>query len=160
MKIDVEDDGRVNVASTDETSAQKAINIIEELTASPELNKTYLGKVQRITDFGAFVEILPGIDGLLHVSEIAHYRVNDIRKELNEGDQVLVKVINVDPTGKVRLSRRALLPGGDETNGGDRAARPRSESGDGQGRPNGRGPGGRSRPPRNRGGNRGESARR
>ena len=110
VKIDVEDDGRVNVASSDEAAAQKAIAIIEELTASPELNKTYLGKIQRITDFGAFVEILPGLDGLLHVSEIAHYRVGDVRDELQEGDQVLVKVINVDPSGKVRLSRKALLP--------------------------------------------------
>jgi polyribonucleotide nucleotidyltransferase len=115
VKIDVEDDGRVHVASTDETSAQKAIAIIEELTATPELNKTYLGKVQRITDFGAFVEILPGLDGLLHVSEIAHYRVKDVRDELNDGDQVLVKVISVDPSGKVRLSRKALLPSGEET---------------------------------------------
>ncbi|MBA2301077.1 MAG: polyribonucleotide nucleotidyltransferase, partial [Acidobacteria bacterium] len=79
VKIDVEDDGRVNVASADEASAQKAIGIIQELTATPELNKTYLGKVQRITDFGAFVEIMPGLDGLLHVSEIAHYRVKDVR---------------------------------------------------------------------------------
>ena len=110
VKIDVEDDGRVNIASTDGDSAQKAIAIIEELTASPELNKTYLGKVQRITDFGAFVEILPGIDGLLHISEIAHYRVGEVTDELQEGDQVLVKVINVDPSGKVRLSRKALLP--------------------------------------------------
>jgi polyribonucleotide nucleotidyltransferase len=75
VKIDVEDDGRVNVASADGNSAQKAISIIQELTATPEMNKTYLGKVQRITDFGAFVEIMPGTDGLLHVSEIAHYRV-------------------------------------------------------------------------------------
>ena len=109
VKIDVEDDGRVNVASANEDAARKAISIIEELTASPELDKTYLGKVQRITDFGAFVEILPGIDGLLHVSEIAHYRVGEVRDELQEGDQVLVKVINVDPSGKVRLSRKALL---------------------------------------------------
>ena len=110
VKIDVEDDGRVNVASTDEDSARKAVTIIEELTASPELDKTYLGKVQRIADFGAFIEILPGVDGLLHVSEIAHYRVGEVRDELQEGDQVLVKVINVDPSGKVRLSRKALLP--------------------------------------------------
>jgi len=110
VKIDVEDDGRVNVASVDEAAAQKAIAIIQELTASPELYKTYMGKVQRITDFGAFVEIMPGLDGLLHVSEIAHYRVKDVRDELKEGDQVLVKVINVDPSGKVRLSRKALLP--------------------------------------------------
>ncbi|HYU80249.1 MAG TPA: polyribonucleotide nucleotidyltransferase [Vicinamibacterales bacterium] len=109
VKIDVEDDGRVNVASSDEAAAQKAIGIIQELTATPELNKTYLGKVQRITDFGAFVEIMPGTDGLLHVSEIANYRVKDVRDELKEGQQVLVKVINIDPTGKIRLSRKALL---------------------------------------------------
>ena len=151
VKIDVEDDGRVNVASADEDSAKKAITIIEELTASPELNKTYLGKVQRITDFGAFIEILPGIDGLLHVSEIAHYRVNDVRDELQEGDQVLVKVINVDPSGKVRLSRKALLPvpEGQANAGSDNKpeagrdgpprGRPRSSSG-----PRGRG-GGRDR---------------
>ena len=109
VKIDVEDDGRVNVASADEASAAKAIGIIQELTATPELNKTYMGKVQRITDFGAFVEIMPGLDGLLHVSEIAHYRVKDVRDELKEGDQVMVKVINIDPSGKIRLSRKALL---------------------------------------------------
>ena len=109
VKIDVEDDGRVNVASADEASAQRAIGMIQELTATPELNKTYLGKVQRITDFGAFVEIMPGTDGLLHVSEIANHRVKDVRDELKEGEQVLVKVINIDPTGKIRLSRKALL---------------------------------------------------
>jgi polyribonucleotide nucleotidyltransferase len=110
VKIDVEDDGRVNVASADEDSAARAIAIIQELTATPELNKSYLGKVQRITDFGAFVEIMPGVDGLLHVSEIAKHRVKDVRDELKEGEQLMVKVINIDPTGKVRLSRKALLP--------------------------------------------------
>jgi polyribonucleotide nucleotidyltransferase len=109
VKIDVEDDGRVNVASADGESAQKAISIIQELTATPELHKTYLGKIQRITDFGAFVEIMPGTDGLLHVSEIANHRVKDVRDELKEGEQILVKVINIDPTGKIRLSRKALL---------------------------------------------------
>ena len=109
VKIDVEDDGSVNVASADEAAAQKAIGIIQELTATAELNKTYMGKVQRITDFGAFVEIMPGTDGLLHVSEIANHRVKDVRDELKEGEQVLVKVINIDPTGKIRLSRKALL---------------------------------------------------
>ena len=145
VKIDVEDDGRVNVASANEDAARKAIAIIEELTASPELDKTYLGKVQRITDFGAFVEILPGIDGLLHVSEIAHYRVGEVRDELQEGDQVLVKVINVDPSGKVRLSRKALLsPPADapsqnreEDNGAGAPGVPRDRS--------------RRRPPRGRG---------
>ena len=109
VKIDVEDDGSVNVASADEAAAQKAIGIIQELTATPELNKTYMGKVQRITDFGAFVEIMPGTDGLLHVSEIANHRVKDVRDELKEGEQILVKVINIDPSGKIRLSRKALL---------------------------------------------------
>jgi len=113
VKIDVEDDGRVNVASADGASAQKAISIIQELTATPELNKTYMGKVQRITDFGAFVEIMPGTDGLLHVSEIANHRVKDVRDELKEGEQLLVKVINIDPTGKIRLSRKALLQEGE-----------------------------------------------
>jgi polyribonucleotide nucleotidyltransferase len=109
VKIDVEDDGRVNVASADGESAAKAIGIIQELTATPELNKTYMGKVQRITDFGAFVEIMAGTDGLLHVSEIANHRVKDVRDELKEGQQILVKVINIDPTGKIRLSRKILL---------------------------------------------------
>src|SRR5256714_10581881 len=112
VKIDVEDDGRVNVASADGDSAAKAISIIQELTATPELNKTYVGKVQRITDFGAFVEIMPGTDGLLHVSEIANHRVKDVRDELKEGEQIAVKVINIDPTGKIRLSRKALLQEG------------------------------------------------
>ena len=137
VKIDVEDDGRVNVASADETSAQKAISIIQELTATPELNKTYLGKVQRITDFGAFVEIMPGTDGLLHVSEIANHRVKDVRDELKEGEQVLVKVINIDPTGKIRLSRKALLQ--DEGAAGSPAAAAPSPEGDGGGRPQGHG---------------------
>ena len=131
VKIDVEDDGRVNVASSDDASAKKAISIIEELTATPELNKTYLGKVQRITDFGAFVEVLPGLDGLLHISEIAHYRVKEVRDELQEGEQVLVKVINVDPSGKVRLSRKALLDkpeGGGQTAGAARRERQPAKS--------------------------------
>ncbi len=126
VKIDVEDDGRVNVASADEAAAAKAIGIIQELTATPELNKTYLGKVQRITDFGAFVEIMPGLDGLLHVSEIAHYRVKDVRDELKEGEQVMVKVINIDPSGKIRLSRKVLLQppaAGEETKAGRGEAR-------------------------------------
>ena len=111
VKIDVEDSGTVNVASSDGDSAARAIGIIQELTATPELNKSYMGKVQRITDFGAFVEIMPGTDGLLHVSEIANHRVKDVRDELKEGQQLLVKVINIDPTGKIRLSRKVLLQG-------------------------------------------------
>jgi len=108
-KIDVEDSGRINIASSNLTAAEEAKRLIEEITAVPEVGKTYLGTVQRIADFGAFVEILPGTDGLLHVSEIAEYRVRDVRDELHEGQQLLVKVISADPSGKIRLSRRAVL---------------------------------------------------
>jgi polyribonucleotide nucleotidyltransferase len=108
-KIDVEDTGRINIASSNLEKAEACKRAIEEITAVPELNKTYLGTVQRIADFGAFVEIMPGTDGLLHVSEIADYRVRDVRDELTEGQQLLVKVINVDPSGKIRLSRKAVL---------------------------------------------------
>jgi len=134
-KIDVEDDGRVAIASVDEGAARKAIAIIEELTATAELNKTYLGKVVRVVEFGAFVEILPGTDGLLHVSEIAHHRVQDVRSEVKEGDQVLVKVVSIDPSGKIRLSRKALLEapaGGSAGEGG--SGQP---EGGGSGRPSG-----------------------
>jgi polyribonucleotide nucleotidyltransferase len=108
VKIDVEDDGRVNVAATDETSADKALQRIRDLMAEAEVGKTYLGKVVRLADFGAFVEIFPGTDGLLHISEVAEHRIQDIRKELKEGDQLLVKVISIDGN-KIRLSRKAVL---------------------------------------------------
>jgi len=91
VKIDVEDSGKVNVASNDETSANKALQIIRDLTATAEIGKTYLGTVTRLAEFGAFVEIIPGTDGLLHISEVAEHRIKDIRDELKEGDQVLVK---------------------------------------------------------------------
>ncbi len=149
-KIDVEDDGRVSIASSDEEAAKKAVAIIEELTAMPELNKSYLGKVVRVVDFGAFVEILPGTDGLLHVSELAHHRVEDVRSEVNEGDQVLVKVVNIDPSGKIRLSRKALLDEADapkDGGGGGEGRRGGGEGGGGgdqpRGRDRGRGGGGR-----------------
>jgi polyribonucleotide nucleotidyltransferase len=142
VKIDVEDDGRVNVASADEASAAKAIGIIQELTATPELNKTYMGKVQRITDFGAFVEIMPGLDGLLHISEIAHYRVKEVRDELKEGEQVMVKVINIDPSGKIRLSRKVLLT--PEEGQGPRGEGSRAEGSKGEG-PRREGPRGEDR---------------
>jgi polyribonucleotide nucleotidyltransferase len=107
-KIDVGDDGRVKVFTTDEAAAKMAVQMIQDRTASPELNKTYLGKIVRLVDFGAFVEILPGTDGLLHISEVAEHRIQDIRRELKEGDQLLVKVISIDGN-KVRLSRKAVL---------------------------------------------------
>jgi polyribonucleotide nucleotidyltransferase len=108
VKIDVEDDGTVHVASADEVSANKAIQIISDLTASAEIGKTYLGKVVRLVDFGAFVEIFPGTDGLLHISEIAENRIKDVRDELKEGDQILVKVLALEGN-KIKLSRKAVL---------------------------------------------------
>jgi polyribonucleotide nucleotidyltransferase len=138
VKIDVEDDGTVNVASSDGPSAETAIQIIKDLTAQAEIGKTYLGKVVRIVDFGAFVEIFRGTDGLLHISEIAEHRIREVRDELNEGDQIQVKVIGIEGN-KVKLSRRALLrdqkgESGDD-GGGDR----------GEGRSEGRRDGGRGR---------------
>ena len=108
VKINVEDSGKVNVASNDEVSANKALQIIRDLTASAEVGKTYLGKVSRLADFGAFVEILPGLDGLLHISEVAEHRIKDVRDELKEGDQVLVKVLAVEGN-RIKLSRKAIL---------------------------------------------------
>jgi polyribonucleotide nucleotidyltransferase len=107
-KIDVEDDGRINIASVDEVSAQKAIEIIREITAEAEIGKTYLGKVTRIANFGAFVEILPGMEGLLHISELAEHRVKEVKDEISEGEEILVKVLEVDGD-RVRLSRKAVL---------------------------------------------------
>lgn len=108
VKIDVSDDGTVNVASNDQAAANKALQIIRDLTASAEMGKTYLGKVVRIVDFGAFVEIFPGTDGLLHISEIAESRVKEVRDELKEDDQILVKVIGLEGN-KIKLSRKAVL---------------------------------------------------
>ena len=108
VKIDVEDSGLVKVASSDQASAQKALQIIGDLTATPEVGKTYLGKVTRLADFGAFVEIIPGTEGLLHISEVAEHRIADVRDELKEGDQVLVKVLAVEGN-RIRLSRKAIL---------------------------------------------------
>jgi polyribonucleotide nucleotidyltransferase len=108
VKIDVSDDGRVNIASSDGPSAQKAIEIISNLTAIPEIGKTYRGKVVRIADFGAFVEIFPGTDGLLHISEIDENRIRNVRDVLQEGDQVMVKVVGLEGN-KIKLSRKAVL---------------------------------------------------
>src|SRR5712672_2048666 len=108
VKIDVEDSGLVKVASSDQASAAKALQIIGDITATAEVGKTYLGKVTRLADFGAFVEIIPGTDGLLHISEVAEHRIGDIRDELKEGDQVLVKVLAVEGN-RIRLSRKAIL---------------------------------------------------
>ncbi len=108
VKIDVDDTGRVNVASSDGEGLKKAIQMISDLTATPELGKTYLGKVVRLAEFGAFVELFPGTDGLLHISEIAEHRVKEVKDELNEGDQILVKVLAIEGN-RIKLSRKSLL---------------------------------------------------
>jgi len=109
VAIDVEDDGTISIASSDDASAKKAIDIIKGLTTEPEVGQFYNGVVRRIVDFGAFVEILPGTDGLIHISELDTKRVNKVTDVLKEGDEVLVKVISIDRQGKIRLSRKEAL---------------------------------------------------
>jgi polyribonucleotide nucleotidyltransferase len=108
VKIDVDDTGRVNVASSDAEGLAQALAIINNLTAVPEIGKTYLGKVVRLAEFGAFVELFPGTDGLLHISEIAEHRVKEVKDELREGDQVMVKVLAIEGN-RIKLSRKALI---------------------------------------------------
>jgi len=108
VKIDVMDDGKVHVFASDGGSAESALRMIRDVTATAEVGKTYLGKVVRLADFGAFVELFPGTDGLLHISEIAEQRIRDVRDELKLGDQVLVKVLAIEGN-KIRLSRKAIL---------------------------------------------------
>jgi len=137
VKIDVEDDGTVMVASTEGEGMRRAIELIEGLVAEPEVGRIYTGLVKKIVDFGAFVEILPGTDGLLHISQIEQGRVNEVTDVLNEGDEVPVKVLEVDKQGKIRLSRiEALIELGQV----ERKERSDSDEGDR----------GRDRPPRDR----------
>jgi polyribonucleotide nucleotidyltransferase len=142
-KIDVEDSGKVSIASSDEAAALRAIQIIEGLTQEPEIGKIYTGKVRRVEPYGAFVEILPGQDGLVHISELAPYRVRQTTDVVKEGDEVTVKIIAVDPMGKIKLSRKqalskealeaemALAPAG-----GDAEEGPRGREGEHAGPPN------------------------
>ena len=109
VKINVEDDGRVNIASVDEDAVKRAIEMVRRLTQEAEVGKLYMGKVRKIMDFGAFVEIFPGTDGLIHISQLSQERVKDVRDVLKEGDEVLVKVIDVDKDGKIKLSRKEAL---------------------------------------------------
>ncbi len=109
VKIDIDDSGLINIAASDGTAAQKAIDIINNITAEAEMGKIYLGKVKRIMDFGAFVEILPGTEGLLHISQLSEKRVAKVTDEVNEGEEVLVKVIEIDKTGRIRLSRKEAM---------------------------------------------------
>jgi len=107
-KIDVDDTGRVSVASSDADGLKRALAMINDITAVPEIGKVYLGKVVRLAEFGAFVELFPGTDGLLHISEIAEHRVKDVKDELREGDQVMVKVLAIEGN-RIKLSRKALI---------------------------------------------------
>jgi polyribonucleotide nucleotidyltransferase len=141
-KIDINDDGKINIATNDAAAAQKAIDIIKGIVAEAEVGKTYKGLVKKIVEFGAFVGIMPSQDGLLHISEIAHERVNHVTDFMKEGDEIEVKVIEVDKSGKIRLSRKALLPpppggvqnsgggGGDRGGRGDRGPRGPRPDGD------------------------------
>jgi polyribonucleotide nucleotidyltransferase len=109
-KIDIDDTGTVSIASVDEESAQKAIAIVEGIVAEAELGKIYSGKVKRIVDFGAFVEIMPGTEGLLHISQIADTRIVKVTDVLKEGEEnIPVKVIEIDKMGRIRLSRKEAI---------------------------------------------------
>jgi polyribonucleotide nucleotidyltransferase len=155
VAIDVEDDGTVNIASADSVAVKKAIDIIKGITAEPEVGTIYKGNVQRITDFGAFIEIFPGTDGLLHVSEMAHTRVERVTDVMKEGDEVEVKVLEVSRDGKIRLTRRELLPLPEGEAGEQAKARMLQAREAGGGPPSRDGGGGRGGDRGGRGGDRG-----
>ncbi|HEX9154519.1 MAG TPA: polyribonucleotide nucleotidyltransferase, partial [Nitrospira sp.] len=110
VKINIDDTGTVTIASVDGASLEKAKGMINQIVEEVEIGKTYLGTVRKIMDFGAFVEVLPGTDGLVHISQLAHHRVKAVSDEVKEGDQILVKVLEVDRQGKIRLSRKETMP--------------------------------------------------
>ena len=109
VKINVDDSGRIDIAATSKDATEKATQMIREITQEAEVGALYVGIVKRIVDFGAFVEIFPGTDGLVHISHLAHERVEKVTDVLTEGDEVLVRVIDVDRSGKIRLSRKEAL---------------------------------------------------
>jgi polyribonucleotide nucleotidyltransferase len=113
-KIDVEDDGTIKIFSTSAEKGAALVKFIEGLTAMPEIGKIYEGEVKTVKDFGAFVQILPGTDGMVHISELKNERVNKVTDVLNEGDTVKVKVLDIDGRGRIRLSRKAALGEGEE----------------------------------------------
>ena len=108
-KIEVEDSGKIIIASSDSKSVDRAIAMIKEIVQEVEIGQIYLGKVIKIMDFGAFVEVLPGTEGLVHISQLDNHHVKKVTDVLKEGDEVLVKVLEVDRQGKIRLSRKAAL---------------------------------------------------
>jgi polyribonucleotide nucleotidyltransferase len=109
VRLTVDDSGKVEIASTSGEATDRAVAMIRELTQEAEIGALYVGVVKRIVDFGAFVEIFPGTDGLVHISELAAGRVDKVTDVISEGDEVLVRVIDVDRAGKIRLSRKAAL---------------------------------------------------
>jgi len=165
--IEIEDDGKVIIASPDEPAAKRAIQMVERLTEVAEIGKVYTGTVRRVEAYGAFVEIMPGTDGLVHISELAPYRVREVTDVVKEGDEMAVKVINIDETGKIRLSRKAVImeaPDYDPAQyegmemamagggGGERSEGDRGRGGDRGGRGGFRGGRGGDRGPRGGGG--------
>ena len=127
VEIDIEDDGRVFIASSDETAAARAIQIIESLTKDVEVGAVYLGKVKRIMNFGAFVEILPGKEGLIHISKLAHERVGKVEDVVNVGDEVMVKVTDIDRMGRINLSRKDVLEAPANQNGSNHGSHRRKK---------------------------------
>jgi polyribonucleotide nucleotidyltransferase len=144
VKIDIEEDGTVFIASVDGAGSEQAIQMVEALTEEAEIGKIYTGKVVRTTDFGAFVEILPGVDGLVHISQLADYRVPSVEDVVRVGDEIMVMVIDIDAEGKIRLSRQAVLEGWTAEEAREHDRRPSG------GRGNDRNRGGRSRGGRGR----------
>ncbi len=146
VKIDIEDDGTVMVTSTNQEASKKAVDWIENLTREVKAGEEFQGRITRIMDFGAFAEILPGQEGLIHISELAPFRVDQVTDIVQIGDIVPVKVVNIDELGRINLSRKALLPGAENT-----PSSPAPHHGYGDRGP-GRGRGGHGRPPRRFGG--------
>ncbi|MDD2695084.1 MAG: S1 RNA-binding domain-containing protein, partial [Anaerolineales bacterium] len=149
-KIDIGEDGSVYIAATDGESARAAVERVEALTETPMIGRIYTGKVVRITDFGAFVEILPNVDGMVHISQLDTERVNKVEDIVTMGDEITVMVTDIDPQGKIRLSRLAVLEGWtaeeaqqrDRRNAGPRSGGGRRDHGH---RPDSRSEGGHSR---------------
>lgn len=110
VQIDIEDDGKVCIYAMDTEKANEALKIINGIVKEPEVGEVYMGKVTKIMNFGAFVEILPGKEGLVHISKLAHERVNKVEDVVKEGDEFLVKVVEITDQGKINLSRKELLP--------------------------------------------------
>jgi len=144
VKIDIEEDGTVFIASSDGESSERAVQMVEALTEEAQIGKIYTGKVVRTTDFGAFVEILPGTDGMVHISQLADYRVPSVEDVVRVGDEIMVMVIDIDDEGKIRLSRQAVLEGWTAEEARERDRRRSTIRGNDRGR-GGRGRGGRSR---------------